>query len=425
MSHTLLQAVQGPVEVRPGPALLAGDDGPGLAAHEKRHGGLPRLRAAELAALAEGVGLRGRGGAGFPFGRKLRTAAKARGPAVVVVNLAEGEPASHKDAVLAKVAPHLVLDGAAVTAGALGTTDVHVVHPGHAPLVGAAVRAAITERVDSGRDGRISWQLHEGADVFVAGQSAAVLELIAGRPNLPVTTWRPSAEAGHRRRPTLLSNAETFAQLGRLALVGTAEFCAHGTAEEPGTTLLTLDGDGAAPMVVEVPYGVPWTSVLPNHRLGAPVLLGGYHGSWARPRQLLDLTVSASDLSGAGLGLGAGVVLPLDGGCPVERTGRVVSYLASQSARRCGPCLNGLPALAAALEGVVQGRAGLTEVQRLGDLVDGRGACAHPDGTVRLVRSMVAAFGDEVLRHVRGDCGFRLVDSPTVLSRTPWLEVSA
>lgn len=416
----------GTLEVRRGPALLAGlADGPGLVAHERRFGALPPRGWGELAAQAEGVGLRGRGGAGFPFGRKLRTTAKGRGRAVVVVNLAEGEPASHKDAALAQVAPHLVLDGASATAAALGTTEVHVVLPGHAPLVGGAVRAAISERITRGRDGRVQWQLRDATDVFVAGQSAAVLELISGRPNLPVTQWRPSAESGHRRRPTLLSNAETFAQLGLLVLVGTAAYCAAGTPDEPGTTLLTLDGDGRAPVVLEVPYGAAWTTVVPDHRLAGPVLLGGYHGTWARDRDLLDGAVSAASLSTLGLGLGAGVVLPVDQKCPVERTNEIVSYLASQSARRCGPCFSGLPALAAALEAVVVGRGGVTEVERLGELIDGRGACAHPDGTVRLVRSMVTAFGDEVSRHVRGDCSSRWAETATLRLSSPWLEVSA
>src|SRR5205085_1643217 len=106
-----------------------------------------------------------------------------------------------------------------------------------------------------------------------------------------------------------------------------------------------------------------------------------------------------------GLGLGAGVVLPLLYGCPVDRTSRIVTYLASQTARRCGPCFRGLPALAQAVEAVRTGEGGLAEVERLNDLVDGRGACAHPDGTVRLVRSMMQVFGSELGEHARGRCG--------------------
>ncbi len=406
---TLAHPRLGRLEVRRGPALLAAvHDGPGLAAHERRYGGVPHLDAATLVDLAASVGLHGRGGAGFPFARKLATVASRPGRPVVVVNLSEGEPASHKDAVLVQVAPHLVLDGAVVTARALGTTDVHVVLQGESPRVATAVRAALVERAAVRRDRRVRWTLHDASEGFVAGQSSAVLELMAGRPNLPVTSWRPAAEAGHRRRPTVLSNAETFAHLGRLAMLGAEAYRGLGTTDEPGTTLLTLDGDGASgrtPQVVEVPFGVAWSSVLPPARLSAPVLLGGYHGAWAAPGALPGTPMSRPALAAAGLDIGAGVVLPLDAGCPVDRTSRIVGYLASQSARRCGPCLHGLPAIAAALSAVACGGGRVSELQRLTGLVEGRGACAHPDGTVRLVRSLLSTFGPELDRHARARCG--------------------
>lgn len=417
-ARTLAHPVHGAIEVRDGPALFAGlATGPGLEAHARRYGGtLPRVRLEELVALTNHVALHGRGGAGFPFARKLATTATGRGRPVVVVNLSEGEPDSHKDAVLARVAPHLVLDGAAVTAAALGAREVHVVLPSAVAAVTHGVRAAVDERRDrsAARDRRLRWVLHEAADLFVAGQSSAVLELLAGRPNLPVTTWRPSAESGLRGRPTLLSNAETFAQVARVALLGAAGYRRHGTVAEPGTTLLTVTGR-RFPVVVETELGAPWSSVLDPDQLAAPVLLGGYHGTWVPAGALTALTVSPAALSGAGLDLGAGVVLPLLHGCPVDRTGQLVDYLASQSAGRCGPCFNGLPALAAALSAVRCGQGGMAEVRRLCRLVDGRGACAHPDGTVRLVRSLVAAFPHELDHHARGDCGF--VSAPHVTLR--------
>jgi NADH:ubiquinone oxidoreductase subunit F (NADH-binding) len=115
--------------------------------------------------------------------------------------------------------------------------------------------------------------------------------------------------------------------------------------------------------------------------------------------------VSVAGLRHLGSPLGAGVVLSAPSGtCPVRFTGDVVAYLAGQSAGRCGPCLNGLPALAAAVDAVVEGRGGTARVHELTRLVERRGACAHPDGTVRLVRSMLATFADEVERHAAGTC---------------------
>ena len=385
------------LHVHPGPALLDGlDGGAVLAAHRRQYGELPRVDLDSLLGVLARLRVRGRGGAGFPFEVKLRTAAQGRRP-VVVVNLSEGEPASAKDSALALTRPHLVLDGAVATARALGARELHVVVPQDRPRVGESMRAAVSERRD-----RLRVEVHTAQSRFVAGQARAVLELMAGRPNLPVTAWVPEAVAGHRGRPTLLSNAETWAQIGRLVLVGEERYAALGTPEEPGTTLLTLSG--ATPTVVEVELGTPWRDVLPDSWTGRPLLVGGFHGSWVPWTALIGGRVSVDAMRAAGTPLGAGVVLsPVE--CPVSFTARIVDYLAGQSARRCGPCLNGLPALATAVHAVADGTGPTGRVESLAGLVAGRGACAHPDGTVRLVRSLLAAFPVEVALHGAGRCG--------------------
>jgi NADH:ubiquinone oxidoreductase subunit F (NADH-binding) len=288
---------------------------------------------------------------------------------------------------------------------------VHVVVPSERPAVEEALRRAVDERTSGPRtrrrDGGLRWVVHRAEPRFVAGQARAVLELLAGRDNLPVTAWEPEAVRGHRARPTLLSNAETFAHVGLLALEGSAAYRAHGTPEEPGTLLLTVHGLARRPRVVEVPHGARWTDVLPAGALGRPVLVGGYHGTWVAPGGLADLTVSRPVMSERGLALGAGVVLPLgEGDCPVRRTAELTAYLAGQSAQRCGPCLNGLPALAEAVARLDDGQPSADRIGELSRLVARRGACAHPDGTVRMVQSMMAAFPSDVLAHRDGECRF-------------------
>ncbi|WP_322937997.1 NADH-ubiquinone oxidoreductase-F iron-sulfur binding region domain-containing protein [Nocardioides bizhenqiangii] len=390
------------VDVERGPALLSAiDAGPSLAAHRSRHGEPGRPQLTPLLADLERVGLRGRGGAGFPFGRKLEATAEASGRPYVVVNLSEGEPASCKDAALALTAPHLVLDGAVVAARVLGSREVHLVVPGTDLQVRAAIETALRERPDE----RIGFVVHRADEAFVAGQATAVIELMAGRPNKPVTSWQPAAVRGHRGRPTLLSNGETFAQLAILVLHGVDAYLAHGTPEEPGTALLTIHDD-LGRRVVEVPFGTKWEAVLAQDGVDRPVLLGGYHGTWADAGELRDLTVSRAGLGAVDLTLGAGVVLVPDG-CPLTFATSITSYLAGESAGRCGPCRNGLPELARALERVTSGIAGLAETERLCGLVERRGACAHPDGTARMVRSVLTRFHGEVERHARGGCSYR------------------
>jgi NADH:ubiquinone oxidoreductase subunit F (NADH-binding) len=264
------------------------------------------------------------------------------------------------------------------------------------------MRSAIAERDDPVR------VLTRTAEPrFVAGQARAVVELLAGRPNLPRTTWAPEAVSGHQGRPTLLSNGETWARIGLLALRGAREYARIGTPAEPGATLLTVGSPGSVPVVHELPYGGRVRDLVPEERHGRPMLVGGFHGSWATWDTVASLRLSVPRMRSLGTPLGAGVLLSLGGDdCPVDFTRRVVAYLAGQSAGRCGPCFNGLPALAEAVDAVGLGRGGTGRVEELARLVVRRGACAHPDGTVRLVRSLLSTFAGEVAAHADGGCAW-------------------
>ncbi len=404
------------VDVHSGPMLLSGiDRGPGLEAHRARLGALPEPSVRALVDQLGEVGVRGRGGAGFPLARKLQTVVRARGAAArvgarrpyVVVNAAEGEPASAKDSALLDVAPHLVLDGAVVAARAIGAREVHVVSSQDRPWVGAAVHRATAERDDAG----IRWVQHEATSRFVSGQSRAIVELMAGRPGLPVTSWAPEAVDGHRRRPTLLSNAESFAHLAAVVLWGVDGYGALGTPDEPGTSLLTLTTPPAADgffrdvHVVEVEHGAGAGAVLEPAAMAAPLLVGGFHGAWVHPRDVPSLSWSTAALAEVGVRLGAGALLSLDdGSCPVAETARYTTYLAGESAGRCGPCRNGLPAMADEMRGLAAGADTRRRLRELAGLVTGRGACAHPDGTARLVGSLLTTLVDHVEAHLDGDC---------------------
>jgi NADH:ubiquinone oxidoreductase subunit F (NADH-binding) len=405
---TLPASPAGAVAAVVGPRLLAGiAAGPGLFEHRATWPAPRAFDAAQLLAILEAVPLRGRGGAGFPFARKLRTAVSSGKRRSVVVNAGEGEPASAKDSVLLVAAPHLVLDGAEAVAGALGAPGIHVVVGHDRPSVRVALDVALAER----EPGRLPVEVHTTRSSFIGGQESAVLELLAGRDNLPVTSWAPASVAGLRGRPTLVSNAETVAQVAALLALGPAGYAELGTPSEPGTTLLTVAGDGPNGAVIEAPYGVALGEVLEfcGYDSASAVLLGGYHGTWVPAGAASSLPISREPAA-RGLSLGAGVVLPLDTQtCPVVVTAGVAGYLASVSAGRCGPCLNGLPALAEAVGALADG-AGRAATRRIADLtalLPGRGACANPDGTSRLVASMLRAFPAEIRAHELGSCSFR------------------
>jgi NADH:ubiquinone oxidoreductase subunit F (NADH-binding) len=380
------------------PRLLAGAlDGRRLGAREHLSvHGPPAARTREtFTSWCSAVGLRGRGGAAFPVAAKL-AALPPEGAAAVVVNACEGEPGSAKDRALLNLVPHLVLDGAAALAAAVGAEAVVVVT--HDAAAAQSVRVAAAERRD-----RPAVSVDHAPGGFVAGEGRAVLAGLSGRAAVPPGRRRHAAEAGLQGRPTFASNAETFAQLGLLGRIGPQPFAATGLAQEAGTMLLTVGGAVARPGVVEVPIGAPTDVVLQAAEAPTPaaLVLGGYHGTWVDPTRAHPLAVTA------GTSVGAGVLLALDSRtCPLGELARVTSWLAGESARQCGPCVFGLPALADSLAGLWAGRVEAWDrAQRRIALLPGRGACAHPDGAARFVASGLHHLSDEIAAHRRGGCG--------------------
>ncbi|MFF0454098.1 NADH-ubiquinone oxidoreductase-F iron-sulfur binding region domain-containing protein [Nocardia africana] len=385
--------------------LAAG--GPDLSAHLACYGPA-RAVGNEFIDVVSAAGLTGRGGAGFPVARKLAAVAGGR-RAVVVANGAEGEPASDKDAVLLWRAPHLVLDGLSVAAAAVGAQHCHLYAP---QLLLDPIRHALAERQSTGYDTR-RVNLTPAADTFLAGEKSAVLERLAGRAPIPRDKPVSTSRSGLNGRPTLVQNVETLAHLALLARFGPTWFRAAGTPDEPGTMLVTLSGTTASG-VVEVPLGTGLTDVI--HRFGRTdpadvqaVLVGGYHGTWLPGRALAGAAMSRNSLRRRHASPGAGVVRVLrHDECGLRVTAEITAYLATQSAGQCGPCRNGLPQLARHVgELAARGHTRPQDVARIADLVDGRGACHHPDGTARLARSALTVFAGEIDRHRHGCCRAR------------------
>lgn len=342
-------------------------------------------------------GLTGRGGAAFPVARKLAAVAAAggRGRApVVVANGAEGEPASAKDAFLLTHALPLVCDGLQLAAEAVGADRAYL----HVPTA----RVAELEHAVAGRrSDRVRIRLSGAADHFLSGEESAVVSAVDGHAGLPRDKAVRVTERGVAGRPTLVQNVETLAHLGLIAHRGAGWFRNRGTDDEPGTMLVTISGAAARPGVLEVPLGTPLPEVL--DRAGATpdsaVLVGGFHGAWLAPDEVERAALSRASLSRFGAAPGAGVLLVLPAGASgLAESARIVGYLAGASARQCVACVNGLPAMADVLARLAAGERDTALVARcrtLADRVTGRGACHHPDGTARLVRSALRVFIQE------------------------------
>jgi NADH:ubiquinone oxidoreductase subunit F (NADH-binding)/ferredoxin len=384
-----------------------------LTTHYQVFGSLPRLTADQLIGMADQVDLRGRGGAAFPVARKLKSvlesARKRRRKTVVLVNGTEGEPGSAKDRMLMLRSPYLVLGGALVVARALQASEivVGVTRPDAARSLSSAALAE--------PDLRRLVRVVQVPDRFVSGEGGALVNALNGKPALPPGRKILPSDYGVDDLPTMLSNAETYAQIAVLAMLGPQGYASTGTPDEPGTYLLSIGGSVERPAVVEVPAGLPLGEVL-DLCLAAPwegVLVGGYHGMWLPTDTAYNTPVSRAGLTSVGGVLGAGVVLALgEGTCPLGEAARVAGYLANQSSGQCGPCKLGLPSIARALSALADGSGGvdaLDTARRGAAAVKGRGACAHPDGVFRFVLSAIDVFADDLAAHLfRGTCGRRV-----------------
>lgn len=418
--HLAGAAAQPAAVVVDGRRLLAGWDGSdrpvGLGLHQGCHGRLPtplyggpggpeRLR--EVVAAS---GLRGRGGAGFPTGTKLAAVARRRrGRPTVVANGCEGDATSAKDETLLEVAPHLVLDGIELAAHAVGATDaVLCVHQGSRVVAG--VEAAMTER----GSGPCAIRIVAVPPRFVASEESALVNFLNSGDARPTVTPPRPAQRGVDGRPTLVDNVETLAHLAMIARHGPDWFRAAGTDASPGSTLVTLRGAVHRPGVYEVAFGRPVADLWqraggPSEPIGA-VLVGGLGGSWLAIREVARLRLTHEDLhtAGAALGVAALVMLP-ERACGLAESARVLRYLAAESARQCGPCMFGLPAIAADMTALVAGGAdapeALRRLRRRLPVIAGRGACAHPDGAVRLAGSALRVFAADAQGHAdHGPC---------------------
>jgi NADH:ubiquinone oxidoreductase subunit F (NADH-binding) len=396
------------------PRLLAGlpsGGAVGLDEHLDRLGPPPwrRSSGSDLIATVARSGLRGRGGAAFPVAEKMRAVASGSRRPVVVANGAEGEPASQKDQLLLEALPHLVIDGVAAAAAAIGARQALICVKRDAVAARHSVQAALRERAHAGSDS-VELELVAVSGRYVAGEESALINSLNGGPAKPTFVPPRPFRRGVDGRPTLIQNVETLANLALIGRFGDDWYRELGTAEDPGTLLITLSGAVVSPGVYEVAGGSAVTALL--EAAGGPTaslqafLIGGYAGAWFAAASAHALRLGDAALRDAGGVLGPGVVIALPvGACAIAETARVLDYLADESAGQCGPCVHGLDAMAGAMEEIAAGVASPAasgRVARWSADIAGRGACRHPDGVLRLLASCLEVFAEEVERHEQG-----------------------
>jgi NADH:ubiquinone oxidoreductase subunit F (NADH-binding) len=376
------------------------------------YGARPHPGEALITAVGQ-AGLTGRGGAGFPTARKLSAVREQRRRPVVLANGTEGEPASSKDKLLMGLNPHLVIDGALLAAEAVRARRVILAVSD--PAVGVTLDQALESRGESAHV-----ELVTVPERFVAGEESALINYVGGGEAKPTITPPRPFERGVDRRPTLVQNVETLANLALIARHGPAWARSAGTAEEPGMVLATISGAVRMSGVLEAPLGVPLSDLFARcgglTRPAQAYLVGGYFGRWVEPAH--DLALSRASLASVGGTLGARAIAALGSdACGVIETARVVSYMAEESAEQCGPCVFGLRALADRFTTIARSEpdagAAYAQLAPLHRQIARRGACAHPDGVLEFAASATHVFAREFQAHLTGHC--------TAHSQTPVL----
>ncbi|WP_455361507.1 NADH-ubiquinone oxidoreductase-F iron-sulfur binding region domain-containing protein [Streptomyces sp. SYSU K21746] len=340
--------------------------------------------------------LRGRGGAGFPAAVKLRAVRDVGGVPVVVANGEEGEPGSAKDRWLLRARPHLVLDGLARAAAITGAVRGYVYLSD--PAAGERVRQALAEWSPP-----LPVEVIETGRSYVAGEETAVVRRINGGPALPTAKPPRPYEQGIGDEPTLVSNVETLA---RIALIAARPDLRRRIAR---STLVTLSGGTATPVLAEVPYGTALRTLAEAQ--GTPdatgALMGGLFGGLIGLSSL-GLALDPDTLADAATALGCGAIRFLaPGECPVTTAANAVGHLTAESAQQCGICVAGTASIRGTLHALTAGTAGpdaLSKLLRWSSTLPGRGACGLLDAAAGTAGSLIRAFPELVQSHLDSPC---------------------
>ncbi|HEY3314557.1 MAG TPA: NADH-quinone oxidoreductase subunit NuoF [Bacillota bacterium] len=333
-------------------------------------------------------GLRGRGGGGFPTGKKWLFTQQAKGEKkYVVCNGDEGDPGAFMDRSVMEGDPHRVIEGMMIAGYAVGADEGYIYCRAEYPLAVKRLRRAIDQARQAGLLGRnilghkfsFDINLKEGAGAFVCGEETALLASIEGRRGMPRPRPPFPAIAGLFGKPTLLNNVETYANVPSILRRGGAWFASVGTAKSPGTKTFAVAGQVARTGLIEVPMGIRLRDVLfgiaggmrnPGRKFKA-VQIGGPSGG-CLTEQHLDLPLDYESLSSAGAMVGSGGLVVMDEDtCMVETARYFMTFVQNESCGKCVPCREGTKRMQAILTRITDGRGTPEDLDLLQELAVG------------------------------------------------------
>ncbi len=389
----------------------------GYSALAKALGG---MKPEDVVKVVKESGLRGRGGGGYPTGRKWESTRNAAGnPKYVIVNADEGDPGAYMDRSLLEGNPHSILEGLAIGGFAIGANEGFVYVRQEYPLAIENTRKAIAQAEEYGLLGRnilgsgfdFSVKIHEGAGAFVSGESSALVNAIEGRVGEPRPKYVHLSDKGLWNKPTCLNNVETWANVPLIIDKGAAWFKSMGTKNSTGTKIFSLVGHVNNTGLVEVPMGMTLRDIVfkigggvPKGRRLKAVQTGGPSGG-VIPENLLDLPVDFDELTKAGSMMGSGGMIVMDEKtCMVDTARYYVDFLAHESCGKCVPCREGLRQMLRILNDIAAGNGSEGDLQLLEELssfMSKASLCALGATASNPVLSTIKHFRAEYESHIR------------------------
>ncbi len=368
----------------------------------------------------EKSGLRGRGGAGFPTGKKWRLTRSAPGDVkYIVCNADEGDPGAFMDRSVLEGNPHLVLEGMLIAAYAIGAQSGYLYVRAEYPLAVQHLKIAIANAEELGLLGdnilgsnfSFRIKIKEGAGAFVCGEETALLASIEGKRGMPRARPPFPALAGLWGKPTNINNVETYANVRSIILEGSAAYAAVGTAGSKGTKIFSLTGKINNTGLVEVPMGTTLREVIyrigggiPKGRLFKAAQMGGPSGGCLPPRYL-DLPIDYESLTQVGSMMGSGGMIVMDEKtCMVDVARFFLGFTADESCGKCVPCRIGTKRMLEILTRITKGEGQEGDIELLldmGQTIKDSSLCGLGQTCPNPVLSTISHFRQEYEAHIR------------------------
>jgi NADH-quinone oxidoreductase subunit F len=368
----------------------------------------------------EKSGLRGRGGAGFPTGRKWRLTHSSPGEVkYIVCNGDEGDPGAFMDRSLLEGNPHLVLEGMLIAAYAIGAQNGYIYVRAEYPLAIERLQIAIPQAEQCGLLGdnilgthfSFHLKIKEGAGAFVCGEETALLASIEGKRGMPRARPPFPAVAGLWGKPTNINNVETYANIRSIILEGASAYASVGTAGSKGTKIFSLTGKINNTGLVEVPMGTTLREVIyrigggiPKGRLFKAAQMGGPSGGCLPPKYL-DLPIDYESLTQVGSMMGSGGMIVMDEKtCMVDVARFFLNFTQDESCGKCVPCRIGTKRMLEILNRITKGEGQEGDIellQQMGQIIKDSSLCGLGQTTPNPVLSTIQHFRQEYEAHIR------------------------